>query len=190
MALGGLGQRTRSPLSIALVHPRDEHELDEDEGEHHQQECRTREKNNDREDPAGVGLEGDVAEAERRHRREGPVDARRPGKGAALAGHELVEECAEHSHHRHEHDREHEDGLAPTPLLGPTSQRLGEIEISAGRWRGARAHPLRHLSHRRPERLQHERPHNSVIRSMVAHPTLSGIARIKETLVPFLLAIY
>jgi len=65
---------------------------DEDEGQHDQQQHDAREEHHDAEDPADVRVERDVAEPERAHHGEGPVEAGQPGVLLPLVEHEDVEE--------------------------------------------------------------------------------------------------
>jgi hypothetical protein len=57
---------------------------DEQEGQHHQEKHHSREQHDDAEDAADIAFERDVAEAERRHHDERPVEAGDPGMRLVL----------------------------------------------------------------------------------------------------------
>ena len=88
------------------AHPGLIEEFDEGEGEQHEQEEHPREQHHDRKHAAEVRVEGDVAEAERGHHRERPVEARNPGVLLTLAQHQQVEADREEDDHRPESEEE------------------------------------------------------------------------------------
>lgn len=63
-------------------------------------------ENADRKQPAKIAVEGDVAESQRSHHGQCPVESGEPGMFLPLAHHEEVEENGEKSHPRQE--RKHE----------------------------------------------------------------------------------
>ena len=68
----------RRPQPHARLEPRRVEQPDEQERQHHQQEHDAREQHDDAEDAADVARERDVAEPERRHHDERPVEAGDP----------------------------------------------------------------------------------------------------------------
>ncbi len=88
------------------LHPRLVEELDEGEGQQHQQEDDPRKKHQDREDAPEVRMESDVAEAKRRHHGESPVEAGDPGVLLPLAQHQDVEDHGVDRDHAHQDEQE------------------------------------------------------------------------------------
>ena len=68
--------------------------MDEEKGQHDQQEHHPREKDDDAEEPPEIAREGDIAEPERRHHDERPVEAGNPG--ILLAFHLDLDHVEEH----------------------------------------------------------------------------------------------
>jgi hypothetical protein len=113
-----LGQRAGGTGELSGLHPRHEDELDEGERQQHQDERRAGQQHHDREQPAEVGAEDDVAEAERRHRDQRPVDRRRPAVHLALALHDHVEHRAEQGDHDHQQGQQEPQDAGVAAGLG------------------------------------------------------------------------
>jgi len=94
-------------------------ELDEHEGEQGQQEDHPGQQHDDGERLAQVRREGDVAEAQRGHDREGPVHPRDPGVILPFRGHDVMEDDAVDGHHAREHEHEIEELTEVAPGAGP-----------------------------------------------------------------------
>lgn len=88
------GPSRRGAGRLPPVHPGREDELDERERQQHQDERRAGDQHQHGEEAPGVGGEGDVAEPQRRHRGEGPVDTGGPAVLAPFVGHQGVEDRA------------------------------------------------------------------------------------------------
>ena len=98
-------------------HQGNEKELNHCEREQHQNEQRAREQDDQGEDPAQVGPEGNVAKAERRHGHQRPVDRGRPRMGLSLARHQIVKSDAEDRQQNHEHDEQPSEHLQVSLLF-------------------------------------------------------------------------
>jgi hypothetical protein len=101
LGLGGeLARRARGLLSLD---PGGVEELDNGEREQDEQKDDPGDEHDHGEEAAQIALEGDVTEAERRHDRERPVEARQPAVLPAFPHHDVVEERAVDGHESHEH---------------------------------------------------------------------------------------
>ena len=94
----------RRAQSHPRLEPRGIEQPDEQERQHHQQEHHPRHEDDHAEQAADVGGEGDVAEPQRRHHHERPVEAGDPGVLLALdPPHDQVEEDrVDRDHHDEE----------------------------------------------------------------------------------------
>ena len=74
----------RRPQPDARLEPRRVEQADEHERQHHQQQDDSREQHDNAEQPAGIARERDVAESQRGHHHQRPVEAGDPGVLLAL----------------------------------------------------------------------------------------------------------
>jgi hypothetical protein len=95
-------------------------ELDEHERKKNEQKENARTHNNDRKDSSGVACEGNIAEAYRRHRGNGPVDSGNDAVLLAFGAHKGMERERieyEHNDQRNENsEKEHRIAPARNPL--------------------------------------------------------------------------
>jgi hypothetical protein len=126
-----LARRTQLPRGL---HPRRVEELDERERQQDQQEDDAREHHHDRERSPRVVLERDVAEAQRRHHRQRPVEARQPRVLLPLGRHQQMEDHAERGDHHHEQQDEPQQRLHVLPRAA--------VLREGGELGGQEPHPL------------------------------------------------
>ena len=113
-------KRSRHALLLLPLQPGLVDVLDEGEWQEHHEVEHAEEQDQNGKSPAEIRCEGDVAEAEGRHDRERPVQARQPGVLLAFVEHDEVEDDTE------DRERQDEDGhVAPHERLVLSGRALG-----------------------------------------------------------------
>jgi hypothetical protein len=129
----------RRPHPHAGLEPRRVEQADEQEREHHQQEEDARAQHDHAENPAQIAREDDVAEAERRHHHQGPVEPRDPR--VLLAFDVQLDDVEHHRVQGDEGDEETDvrgEGAQVRPLLA-VRREIGDLareELHAPNLRG------------------------------------------------------
>jgi len=125
MFAGVFGQLPRCPGPGLYLQPGSIEKLDEGEGQHDQHKHRAGQQHQDGKEPAQIRVKGDVAEAERRHHRQGPVHTGDPGVLLSLAYHQKMEQDGVEGDHGRDNAHEFEQDLN-VPLSRPV-KKIGQL---------------------------------------------------------------